>query len=615
MKKKIGIILTVVVIAAVCVGGFSVYAASRKFKKDTTVNGISVAGMTVSDAARMIDNRVAKYKTTLNLGDQTVILTSRDLGLTSNADKVLRDVLKEQRSNKDKTDFTSNALVTADYNNFIDKVSAVAPMKEKIGDKAIGSDAPKQSESSSSSTSASSDSSEDDTTQGTDPLDPIDATVAYDQGSQQFAVTADQPGQYLVPSKMEKTVTKKLQDLPGSIELNPDDYRLQAKIKTDNKDLKKACEDINSYLDEDITLSFTPSSNGKTYTEQVSRDTLGSLLYLDSDMKVQMDEEGLGTYVSDLASKYKESGKNMPFTTSTGSTITLNVSDGGKQVNTEDLSKELKNDILKKKSGTLEAKYTDSGDGGFSNLWGKNYVEIDLTNQHLWCYKDGNCVVSADVVTGNVSAGHGTPTGVFKIFAKDKDRYLRGTNDNGSKYASYVHFFMPFVGGVGMHDAPWRSAFGGNIYMTNGSHGCINMRYADVQTVFNNVSVGTHVIVYGGASAADVQAAKQAAADAKAKQQAQADTTAAAAARAKIGEISAAGSVDDANGRYNEAMAQVNAIADGTLKQTVTNEANSALATRTQQLNDAAAAAAQQAQAAAEAQAAQDAAAQAQPAQ
>ena len=80
-----------------------------------------------------------------------------------------------------------------------------------------------------------------------------------------------------------------------------------------------------------------------------------------------------------------------------------------------------------------------------------------------------------------------------------RDTVLQGTNSDGSSYASPVSFFIPFCGGIGMHDASWRSSFGGDIYLYGGSHGCINMRYSDVSVVYDNVDIGTHVIVYGGA--------------------------------------------------------------------------------------------------------------------
>ena len=50
--------------------------------------------------------------------------------------------------------------------------------------------------------------------------------------------------------------------------------------------------------------------------------------------------------------------------------------------------------------------------------------------------------------------------------------------------------------GTGLHDANWRSSFGGTIYQCNGSHGCVNMPPAKAQELYSMLSVGTPVIMY-----------------------------------------------------------------------------------------------------------------------
>lgn len=87
-------------------------------------------------------------------------------------------------------------------------------------------------------------------------------------------------------------------------------------------------------------------------------------------------------------------------------------------------------------------------------------------------YKDGEKVLESDFVSGNVSRGHTTPPGIFSITYKQRDAVLKGEG-----YASPVKFWMPFNGGIGFHDASWRSSFGGSIYKSGGSHGCVNMPY------------------------------------------------------------------------------------------------------------------------------------------
>ena len=83
---------------------------------------------------------------------------------------------------------------------------------------------------------------------------------------------------------------------------------------------------------------------------------------------------------------------------------------------------------------------------------------------------------------GDWNKGNGTPVGIYGITYKERDATLKGEN-----YSSDVSFWMPFNGNVGMHDATWRSMFGGDIYLTNGSHGCINLPYKKANEIFDNI--------------------------------------------------------------------------------------------------------------------------------
>ena len=119
------------------------------------------------------------------------------------------------------------------------------------------------------------------------------------------------------------------------------------------------------------------------------------------------------------------------------------------------------------------------------------YILVDISEQTLRLYKNGNCIMTSPVTTGNVSRGSVTPTGTYTIRAKMRNQILRGYNYNGTKYTSPVQYWLPFIGNAyGLHDASWRSAFGGKYYLYDGSHGCINMPLSKVAYLYNNISPG-----------------------------------------------------------------------------------------------------------------------------
>ena len=100
---------------------------------------------------------------------------------------------------------------------------------------------------------------------------------------------------------------------------------------------------------------------------------------------------------------------------------------------------------------------------------GDTYIEVDMTEQKMYYYEKGVLKLETEIVTGNMRRRMGTPEGVNFVYNKQKNRVLRGPG-----YASPVKFWMPVKGGIGIHDAGWRKEFGGDIYQTAGSHGCIN---------------------------------------------------------------------------------------------------------------------------------------------
>lgn len=122
---------------------------------------------------------------------------------------------------------------------------------------------------------------------------------------------------------------------------------------------------------------------------------------------------------------------------------------------------------------------------------GDTYVEVSVSDQHMWYVVDGDVYLESDCVTGNYNSAD-TPKGFWYVNNKISPCTLKGDD-----YVSYVTYWMPFIGGGwGLHDATWRSKFGGNIYKGNGSHGCVNLPYDIAKKMYAHIEIGTPVIVY-----------------------------------------------------------------------------------------------------------------------
>lgn len=257
------------------------------------------------------------------------------------------------------------------------------------------------------------------------------------------------------------------------------------KYTSNSKEIVATKNILNKYTSSKITYTFDERK------EVLDGSTINTWLKVDDNLEIIFDEEKVKKYIATLANTYDTLGKTRDFVTSSGVTIKVSGGDYGFLIDRINEEQDLIANIKDGKTITKEPKYTQTSLYHNVNDIGKTYVEIDLTKQCLWFYKNGSLIVTGNVVTGNISSNHGTPEGIYKLEYKQRGAILRGAG-----YSSPVSFWMPFNDGIGIHDATWRSVFGGEIYETDGSHGCINAPYAVAETIFNNIDPGTPIICH-----------------------------------------------------------------------------------------------------------------------
>ena len=124
---------------------------------------------------------------------------------------------------------------------------------------------------------------------------------------------------------------------------------------------------------------------------------------------------------------------------------------------------------------------------------GLTYIDISIEKQRVILFENGRKVMESACVTGTPNRERATHYGSFRINYKQRNRILRGSQ---KLYEAFVSYWMPFDGGIGLHDATWRGKFGGNIYKSNGSHGCINLPPAFAKQLYERVTVGMPVYVH-----------------------------------------------------------------------------------------------------------------------
>lgn len=268
------------------------------------------------------------------------------------------------------------------------------------------------------------------------------------------------------------------------LDLEAAGYYTEAEVTAEDETLLANLETANTWVQTAITYDWNGNEvvlDGEQISEWITFE----------DNEPILDEEAVAEFVADNAAEYDTYGKNRNFVTTRGIKLSLRSGAYGWKTDCDTETQEL---IALIQSGAQEDRepvYTSKGWVKGMNDIGSSYVEIDLSFQHLYLYQNGRIVLESDFVSGNVSNGSTTPAGVFGITYKTKNAVLRGED-----YETPVNYWMPFNGNIGMHDATWRSSFGGSIYLTNGSHGCVNLPLDSAAAIYEYMQEGFPVVCY-----------------------------------------------------------------------------------------------------------------------
>ena len=224
-------------------------------------------------------------------------------------------------------------------------------------------------------------------------------------------------------------------------------------------------------------------------------DENGAYVY-DKGVSLVLDESKVKLFVGEIEEELNTYwGNPWKFVNHNGDTIEVKAGNLGRVLKTYELEDALLKAFRERTHGAYEltfmfypksAEEVDYGAGV-----GDSYVEVDTLEQHVYLYLNGVCVMDSPCVTGNVSWDMETPKGVFYIEYKQRNRTLRGPD-----YATPVSYWMHFYDHCGFHDAGWRKKFGEDIYLTDGSHGCVNMPPAKAKELYNHVYKGMPVVIY-----------------------------------------------------------------------------------------------------------------------
>ena len=464
-KKKIFAAFIICALAAVILifyGSVALYY-QKHFFPNTTVEGIDCSGLEAYEVAAIVDSRIADYKleVTGRLGEDG---ESGIIGEINAQDIDLQFV--DTLSEAEQLLQQQNALLWITF--LANKQHTYSLQREVSFDEEMLAATVKEWDACQ------------------EMIQPRDAYISdYSEENGGYAIVPETMGTQFDVEEVTELIKNAILAQESSLNLEERNCYQTASVTADDKTLNESVDTANKWLATEITYDW----NGQEIL--LDKDIICEWVSFDGNQP-KLDEEAVAEFVAENAGNWDTYGKSRKFTTTLGVELTLRSGAFGWKTDRDGETEELLQLIYQGSVLEKEPLYISKGKQKGTNDIGSSYVEADLTNQHLYLYYQGNLVLETDFVSGNMNCSDCiTPSGVFGLTYKTRNAVLRGEN-----YETPVSYWMPFHGNFGMHDATWRTEFGGDIYLTNGSHGCINLPLDKAEAIYGYISTGFPVICY-----------------------------------------------------------------------------------------------------------------------
>lgn len=454
-KQRVGRVLNIVVFICALLTFLLVFLlgffAKDVFSYNTYINGVECSFYSVDGAKNKLDKYMNNATLTLLFADdKEYTCVGSHFEFKSNTEKI-GELLKNQNDDETSKNYTLEDLFNLNEGKVKEYLSSLSVFKESNIRK------------------------------------PQNATLEWNKDNKVYI----KPEVYGNELNIEDAYNFMLKELKSGKTII--DFRQITNIKPsivkDDGKLVQQRDEINQIVSTTITYKLY---DGNTYV--LDSSVMKGWISQTEEGYYSLDlDSNIANFVESLAEKAQYSITSTKFNATGKGEISISF--GRKTyatINKQEEIDRIKEQLNKRSNAEFEPIYNPLPN--YKNI--STYVELDLSRQRLWMYIDGKCIVNTPFVSGNVSGGYATPVGIYYLTYKTQNATLEGYNRDGSKYSSPVKFWMPFNGGIGLHDASWRSTFGGNIYLTNGSHGCINLPYNAAKTIYQYIDTSMPIILY-----------------------------------------------------------------------------------------------------------------------
>ncbi len=515
-RRNSGVLILIGVVVAVIVVAYfvGVIVFSGHFYPNTVIAGEDASMKTPGEVSDLLDDMIGSYSTEVVGHGVDMTLSAEEMGLTLDSEAVTEGMMDKRNpwawpvevfGRHDETSALETTYQESDklsemVNSTVDEFNETATL-------------------------------------------PVDATISYDEGMDVFTVVPSKIGTALNAAAITDDIITATMALEPEVDLG-DEVLQQPRIYEDNPSLLGALDEANAMIRVNLVADMASTQVAETTPaliaswirvetpeeaaeeasdegdeEQPEKEDVEEAADIgdehtaieeayadepeeDSDVPVVsavLDGEAVYSWALDVTSNCDTVGSTRTYTRPDGAEITVSGGTYGWYTDTAAFRDLIVDAVSSHESGTIDIPTTSTAavyDGLGNRDWGSLYIDIDISAQYVRFYDGDTIIWESSCVSGLPANGRATPTGVFYINWPYVGRNvtLRGYESDGVTvdYESDVSYWMPFYGNsVGLHDASWRSSFGGSIYQSNGSHGCVNLPSGNAANLYEIIT-GTY---------------------------------------------------------------------------------------------------------------------------
>lgn len=324
--------------------------------------------------------------------------------------------------------------------------------------------------------------------------EPTPAQSAYPKfDGNAFIIEPEVYGTAVDSEKLKEKILESALNLEETLNLQEEGFYEKPQYTTESPEMIEVCKNLNDLCRASITYEMD-------VPVVVDKTLISTWLSVDDQFHVILDENAVRNWVLEFDARYDTLGGTRTLTTPAGKAAEVSGGTYGWSINEDEEFAALLNSIRNGEVLTRTPAYAQTAASHAPQDWGSTFLEVDLTTQHMWYVRDSAVVFESDVVTGSPPNGTTTPPGVYTILEKLSPTVLVGNINPATgkpEYRTPVTFWMRVTySGIGFHDATWQPAFGGDVYMWNGSHGCINMPFYGAQELYSLIEIGLPVVIH-----------------------------------------------------------------------------------------------------------------------